>query len=99
MLNPPSDSGPGEDDVRESSQHIPYNTGSTTVPAGTPLSQQLPFRFREDVFQFYAPTIAKAMQSDEGVVVNPSPLRSTTYAARIRDAIIAKKRFDWPASF
>ena len=84
------------DDATTSSPTPQPNTEAMQV---APVAQDLPHRFRQDVFNFYELVIARAVKSEEGVVINPAPLRATTYAARLRDAIIAKKRFDWPASF
>ena len=59
----------------------------------------LPHRFKQSTFRLYEPFIAAAIKTRDVVEINPSPLRATTFAARCRDAIIAKKRFNWPASF
>lgn len=60
---------------------------------------ELPFRFKQSTFAVYEPFLARAIATGEMVEVNPAPLRATTFAARCRDAVIAKKRFNWPASF
>lgn len=65
-----------------------------------PPDNELPYRLRESTFRIYEPLIAKAIRdAPTPVMVNPAPLRCTTYAARLRDAISAFKRFQWPSSF
>lgn len=60
---------------------------------------ELPYRFKQSTFALYEPFLARAIATLEVLEVNPNPLRATTFAARCRDAIIAKKRFNWPATF
>lgn len=65
-----------------------------------PPDNELPYRLRESTFRIYEPLIAQAIRDcPTPIMVNPAPLRCTTYAARLRDSIAAFKRFQWPASF
>lgn len=61
--------------------------------------KELPHRFKQSTFDQYEPFIARAVKTGEIVEINPAPLRATTFAARARDAITAKRRFNWPATF
>jgi hypothetical protein len=61
---------------------------------------QLPFRLKQSTFRAYEPLIARAIESQgTHLTINPAPLRPTTYAARLRDAILSYDKFRWPASF
>lgn len=65
-----------------------------------PPDHELPYRLRESTFRTYEPLISQAIrESPSPVMVNPAPLRCTTFAARLRDSMSAFKRFQWPASF
>ena len=60
----------------------------------------LEYRLRPSTFNLFHEVIERAINSPGEVInINPSPLRASTYAARLRDAIASKKRYDWPASF
>lgn len=62
---------------------------------------ELPHRLRESTFRLYESVLFQAIESSTGPInVNPAPLRPTTYAARVRDAIISFTKFNWsPAMF
>ena len=83
-----------------SSQHT-QNTTSTPAKATMTVveGEGLDYRLRPSTFNIFAPKIREALDTYEGISINPSPWRPTTYAARLRDAITAFKRFDWPAPF
>lgn len=54
-----------------------------------PPDAELAYRFKESTFRLYEPYIAQAItQWPEPVAINPAPLRATTFAARLRDAIL-----------
>lgn len=54
-----------------------------------PPDSELTYRLRESTFRIYEPYIARAIaQWPEPVAINPAPLRATTFAARLRDAIL-----------
>lgn len=61
-------------------------------------TETLPFRSRESTFRLYEPFIARAIKSfPEPVAINPAPLRATTFAARLRDAIWSFHHYQWPS--
>ena len=58
--------------------------------------ESLPFRLRQSTFRLYESFIASALrQWPEPVTINPAPLRATTVAARLRDAIFSLHRYRW----
>jgi len=54
-----------------------------------PPDDELAYRFKESTFRLYEPYIARALLDwPIPVAINPAPLRATTFAARLRDAIL-----------
>ena len=65
----------------------------------SPNDSGLPFRLREKCFRTYEPVIAECLkQWPETLTFNPSPLRATTAAARLRDSMLALYRLHWPTT-
>jgi len=99
-----TDSSPTHDGASSASTHKPANATNEAIerPVGGAFAfndTELPHRFKRTTFDLYEPYIARAIRTGEPVEINPAPLRATTFAARARDALVAKKRFNWPASF
>lgn len=64
-----------------------------------PSDDVLPFRLKQSTFRLYESLISQAIKaSPDAINFNPSPLRPTTAAARLRDAIISFTKFNWPNS-
>jgi hypothetical protein len=63
-----------------------------------PSDSLLPFRLKQSTFRLYEPFIDQSIRQG-AITINPAPLRATTFAARLRDAIISYDKFRWPASF
>ena len=57
----------------------------------------IPPHLEESVFRTYEDTIRKIMDAPANamVLLDPSPLRPTTYSARLRDAITSHRTFKW----
>lgn len=54
-----------------------------------PPDNELAFRFRESTFRLYEPYIRECvLKWPTPVAINPAPLRATTFAARLRDALL-----------
>ena len=66
----------------------------------TPPDASLPFRLRQSTFRVYESFIQTAIRSAPLTThINPAPLRPSTFAARLRDAILSYSKFRWEASF
>jgi hypothetical protein len=60
---------------------------------------ELPYRLRESTFRVYEPYIRAAISAaPEPVTFSTGSIRPTTFAARLRDAIISFNKFNWPNS-
>jgi len=61
----------------------------------------LPFRLRYSTFVRFEPIFRQALDKPVGepMLWNPAPLRPTTAAARMRDALLSLRKFNWPSSF
>lgn len=73
-----------------------YIDNSTTAPPSKPDKYSLPFQKSEDSFRRYESYIAAAVKEyPASVTINPAPLRPSTFAARIRDAMSSLSVYRW----
>lgn len=75
------------------------NAGGRVIPTTVDKDSDLPFCLRESTFRLYEPFIAEAVNHyPDHITINPAPLRASTVAARIRDAMLSFERFNWQSS-
>ena len=62
-----------------------------------PADSELAYRFKSSTFLLYEPYIKRCIsQWPEPVIINPAPLRATTFAARLRDAVLRLRLYYCP---
>lgn len=60
----------------------------------------LPYRHRQSTFRLYEPYIVAAVEAaPTPLSINPAPLRPTTFAARLRDALQSYRKYGWETTF
>lgn len=68
-----------------------------------PTDSDLPYRSRESTFRLFESVLRRAItavaENTGPLTINPAPLRPTTYAARLRDAMLSMCKYNWKASF